>query len=158
MSKSKISNLSYEDTKKLVNDSKCLSDILRKLSLHTSSGNFRTLKRKLKKENINYEHIVTEKSKIGTFRSKIELEDILTENSIYTNPNLLKRRLIKDGFLQLTCQECGIGPSWNNKNLCLQLDHINGVSDDNRLENLRLLCPNCHSQTNTYAARNKTKK
>jgi hypothetical protein len=47
-----------------------------------------------------------------------------------------------------------IGPNWNNKGLVLQLDHINGVHNDNRVENLRILCPNCHSQTDTFCAKN----
>lgn len=53
------------------------------------------------------------------------------------------------------CEECGIGDKWNDKPLVLQLDHIDGNSDNNILENLRLLCPNCHTQTETWCARNK---
>lgn len=64
--------------------------------------------------------------------------------------SMYKDRLIRDGLLVVQCYICGIGPSWNGLSLILQLDHINGVSNDNRLENLRLLCPNCHSQTDTY--------
>jgi hypothetical protein len=66
----------------------------------------------------------------------------------------LKMRLISAGLLQPRCAECGI-TTWRGKPLSLELDHINGDKHDNRLENLRLLCPNCHSQTVTYAGRNK---
>jgi hypothetical protein len=55
------------------------------------------------------------------------------------------------------CEICEIGSSWNNKPLVLQLDHINGINNDNRLENLRLLCPNCHSQTDTFSGKHKRK-
>lgn len=52
------------------------------------------------------------------------------------------------------CSLCGLLPVWNNKPLTLQVDHINGVNNDHRIENLRLLCPNCHTQTDTFGARN----
>ena len=68
----------------------------------------------------------------------------------------LKRRLIAEGYLEELCVECGLGPEWNGKQLVLQLDHINGVNTDNRIENLRILCPNCHTQTSTYVGRNRS--
>lgn len=77
------------------------------------------------------------------------LEDILVENSTYNNSPRLKARLIKEGLLPYTCLLCGIC-EWMGERLSLHLDHINGVNTDNRLENLRLLCPNCHSLTPTY--------
>jgi hypothetical protein len=66
----------------------------------------------------------------------------------------VKRRLIQAGILRNVCDECGIS-DWRGKPLSIQLDHRNGVRNDNRLENLRMLCPNCHSQTETFGARNK---
>lgn len=65
----------------------------------------------------------------------------------------LKRRLLKEGLLAARCGSCGIH-EWRGQPLSLQLHHINGDRHDNRLENLALLCPNCHSQTNTWAGRN----
>lgn len=81
-------------------------------------------------------------------------EDILVEHSTYSSTHNLKRRLIRAGLLEEKCVWCGLTDTWNGKMLVLQLDHINGISNDHRLENLRLLCPNCHSQTETYCARN----
>lgn len=65
----------------------------------------------------------------------------------------LKARLVRAGLLQNSCSLCGLH-DWKGRPLSLHLDHVNGVPNDNRLENLRMLCPNCHSQTPTYGGRN----
>lgn len=82
------------------------------------------------------------------------LEEILVEDSTYTSRDRLKKRLISEGKLENLCAACGLAPEWNGQPLMLQLDHINGVSNDHRIENLRFLCPNCHTQTDTYCGRN----
>ena len=65
----------------------------------------------------------------------------------------IKLRLLRAGLLQNRCEQCGLS-EWQGKPLSVYIDHINGVRGDNRLENLRMLCPNCHSQTETYSGRN----
>ena len=67
----------------------------------------------------------------------------------------IKKRLINANIFEDKCSMCNIGPIWNNEPLTLQLDHIDGNSDNNLPNNLRLLCPNCHSQTATYKGANK---
>lgn len=66
----------------------------------------------------------------------------------------VKRRIIQDNILEYECSKCGID-KWDDKDISLQLDHINGINDDNRLENLRFLCPNCHSQTDSFCGKGK---
>jgi 5-methylcytosine-specific restriction endonuclease McrA len=83
------------------------------------------------------------------------LQDIL--DSEYPNypTGKLKKRLVKEGILEYKCVLCGNDGNHNGLPLTLQLDHINGVNNDHRLNNLRLLCPNCHTQQDTYAGKNK---
>jgi Zn finger protein HypA/HybF involved in hydrogenase expression len=90
-----------------------------------------------------------------TKRRTYTLTEILVENSQYTGRALLIRKLLSLGLLINKCNKCGLDPIWREKPLALQLDHINGVNNDNRIENLRMLCPNCHSQTSTFTGRNK---
>ncbi len=90
----------------------------------------------------------------GFRKAKIPLSLILVANSSYHKRQSIKRRLVEEGIKENRCEDCGIGPEWNDKPLVLQLDHINGINDDFRIENLAILCPNCHTQTPTFAGRN----
>ena len=88
--------------------------------------------------------------------SKIEkLDSILVRNSTYTNRYTLKIRLFRENKLKNACSICGLSKTWNWLPITLILDHINGIHNDNRLENLRILCPNCNSQQKTFAGRNR---
>lgn len=82
----------------------------------------------------------------------ISNKDLFKENSNHGRQNL-KERIIKQNLIEYKCDICNLGSHWNNQKLTLQLDHKNGIHNDNRLENLRFLCPNCHSQTNTFAGK-----
>ena len=81
------------------------------------------------------------------------LEEILVEDSEYSGTTRIKIKLLKANLLSYECSLCHIA-EWNGKSISLHLDHINGNRTDNRIENLRLLCPNCHSQTDTYSGKN----
>jgi len=136
-----------------VNASKTFTEVLEKFGLQLKGNNNQTLKQRLHKDNIDYGHITPTHKYEGVPIAAKPLENILVENSQYNRCHL-KNRLIKEGILQYHCASCGCD-TWLDKPLMLQLDHINGISNDNRIENLRLLCPNCHSQTNTFGGKNK---
>lgn len=82
-------------------------------------------------------------------------EQYLVKRNVRTDGAVIKEILFGLDLLPEECSECGIGTVHDGRPLVLQLDHINGDSTDNRLENLRILCPNCHSQTDTFSGRNK---
>jgi len=85
---------------------------------------------------------------------KLNLQEVLSGLHPYYPTIKLKKRLLKEKILENVCSICGI-TKWNDKPINMQLDHINGISTDHRLENLRMICPNCHSQTETYCGKNK---
>jgi 5-methylcytosine-specific restriction endonuclease McrA len=127
---------------KAVEGAQSMSEVVRRLGLNKSSSTYATLKKSFEYHNI--------KTDFKRHRSTkpYKVEDIFCENSTYDRTTL-RNKIIKEEILQYKCSECGI-ISWNGQKLSLQLDHINGVSNDNRLKNLRFLCPNCHSQTKTW--------
>jgi hypothetical protein len=86
-------------------------------------------------------------------RAELPLAIVLTENSTYSR-GTLKRRLYREGLKQRRCELCGQGEDWRGRRMSLILDHVNGVSDDNRLENLRIVCPNCAATLDTHCGRN----
>ena len=80
---------------------------------------------------------------------KFELEDILDGLHPQYPTSKLSKRLVKEGYKEYKCEKCGIS-DWNNENISLELNHIDGFNGNHSLNNLELLCPNCHSQTTTY--------
>lgn len=94
--------------------------------------------------------------KVGRYEKwdeKYSLENVLVENSTYARHHI-KRRILENNLIEYKCQCCGLGPEWMGKPMPLILDHINGINNDNRLENLRFVCSNCDSQLDTYKSRN----
>lgn len=81
-------------------------------------------------------------------------EEVFVENSTYARHNI-KKRILEDGLIPYVCEICGIGPCWHGKPMPLILDHKNGVSNDNRLDNLRFVCSNCDTQLPTYKSKNR---
>ena len=84
-------------------------------------------------------------------KSKWTIEEIFCENSTYPK---IKYLVLKEKLIPYECEKCDNKGEWQEEKLTLQLDHINGNSKDNRLKNLRFLCPNCHSQTPTFGNKN----
>jgi hypothetical protein len=151
---SRLSAVPSDEFRSVVAASHTMRDILRGLGYGTSSGSMGSyIRARADKEGVSLAHL-TGRSVVRSSWYQYHLDEILVEDSTYLNRSHLKVRLIKAGLLRNECYECGLPPTWNGKALTLQLDHINGVNNDNRIANLRLLCPNCHSQTPTHSGRN----
>jgi 5-methylcytosine-specific restriction endonuclease McrA len=89
----------------------------------------------------------------GEIRPRLSVRSIVDVLKSGSSRWCKKAKLLREGYLADRCSRCGIS-EWRGKRLVIQIDHINGVKNDWRIENLRMLCPNCHSQTNTFGGRN----
>ena len=146
-----------EDLKEAVATSFSLAEVLRKLNLRAAGGNYDLLRRRIKEFNLDTSHFTGGawlRGKTNQFVRQRSLDEILVENSTYVSTQNLKQRLIREGIFEHRCASCGL-ETWLDNKIPLEMDHINGDRRDNRLENLRLLCPNCHALTSTYRGKNK---
>lgn len=143
-----------------VKNSETITETLTNLNL--KKGSFEHLKKYIKQYNIDTSHFNPNKKRIKTLKErsnsiKIPLHEILVENSSY-NRTRLKNRLYKEGLKKKNCELCGQDESWHGKKMSLILDHINGIWNDNRIQNLRIVCPNCNATLDTHAGKNIKKK
>lgn len=141
-----------DDLTQAVKGNKTIAGVLRALGLSTSPGHYRTLHTHIRRLKLDTRHFKGKGH--GTSNPGRPLEEILVENSTYMKSSHLRSRVLKAGLFKEQCSICGQGPEWQGRPIVLELDHINGDPTDNRLDNLRILCPNCHSQTTTFRGRN----
>lgn len=145
-----IDNFSEEELRQIVLNSTSMKQVIDKLGYSTHSGsNNNTVKARLKKYNIDISHFTTIK---GIERNE---ENVFIENSTASQATL-RKWYIKGEYTPYICSICGQEPFWQGKDLTLILDHINGHNHDDRLENLRWVCPNCNQQLDTTCGKNKT--
>lgn len=131
--------------------------VLLTLKLRPAGGNYQQLKKYIREYEITIVHFTGKgwrKGKIGQRNPRLTLKQILVQGSTFQSYKL-KKRLFSAGLKQPACEECGWAKQAKDGRIPLELDHINGDSSDNRLENLRVLCPNCHSLQPTHRGRNK---
>lgn len=138
----------------IVKNNISVAGVLRDLGLNnTSGGNHSHISKKIKEYKIDTSHFKGQahlKGKTHNWTKKKPLSEIMIKNSTYSRSHL-KTRILKNKLIEYKCSICEMGPEWNDMKLVLALDHINGVGNDHRLKNLRFLCPNCHSQTESFA-------
>ncbi len=155
-----LDNYSKEQIQNILNISISLKDALTKMNKSKNSGtNYSTFLRYIRNnKDLKLDKMLQNKKEFYEKLEKDKYNTILCKNSKVTQAVLRKfikkNHLLKDDC----CTICGMKPIWNDKELVLRLDHIDGNNNNNILENLRWICPNCDSQLPTYGARNKSKK
>lgn len=129
-----------------------MAKVLRAIGLSTSPGNYRTTTAYIQKLGLNTDHFLG-KGHSTSVTPQAQPLDFYLNNQGWIQSTKLKVKLLRAGLLEERCTLCGVGPEWNGQRLVLQLDHIDGNASDNSLSNLRILCPNCHSQTKTFTGK-----
>ena len=145
-------NYTKDELATAIANSFCWSDVCRALTVSVCTYNFKRLQGLCNIYKLPTDHFDIK----ATFKRNKRYwthEEIFTANS-KAHKSVLRDYIRRHNVLELKCVECGIEKEWNTKPIVLEIDHINGHSEDNRIENLRMLCPNCHSQTTTYRRRN----
>lgn len=153
----KLKSWTENDLKKAVQNSKSIRQVLNCLHLIPAGGNYSQIQKFLSLYKIDTSHFKGQgwsKGLHGIGKPRIELKDILVCNSSFQSFKL-KKRLFEVKLKPQHCEECGWNKMSEDGRVPLELDHINGDSRDNRLENLRVLCPNCHSLKPTHRGRNR---
>lgn len=146
---------SKSELEEALGSSKSYAEALRRLRLSESGGNHKTIQKWTRTWKIDVSHFETQSQRARrniAFASKpTPIEDLLVKGT--KRRSHLKRRLYAEGLKEKQCEFCGQGPTWRGKHMGLVLDHINGDPRDNRLENLRILCPNCNATLPTHCGR-----
>lgn len=147
-----------DDLRDAVLRSRSVAEVLRRLGYQPSGGMHRYIKGQIRRLGLKTDHFTGQGWAAGTrnragFRAR-PLSEILVADSTYLSSGRLRLRLIAAGLKEARCEICGLD-TWRGTSLPLALDHINGDPCDNRLVNLRIVCPNCHALTETWCARNR---
>jgi hypothetical protein len=142
-----------DELRRAVAESMSWAETLRNLAYCSSGGNPQTIKKYVRRWRIDTSHFDADAARArGLGRTRRPLDEILVRGSTYSRGHL-KRRLYEEGIKERRRELCGQDENWNGARISLILDHVNGVGTDNRLENLRIVCPNCAAALPTHCGR-----
>lgn len=148
---------SDDDLRTAVRNSRSIAGVLRHLGLKPGGSMYVAIQGRMRELGLDRSHFTGKGWRKGAptpVQPARPLEEVLVRDSTMQSTAHLRQRLLKEGIKDARCEGCG-GTDWRGRAMPLQLDHINGDRTDNRLENLRLLCPNCHAQTDTWCGKNR---
>lgn len=153
----RLERIDPEELRAAVAASVSIRETLGRLGLGENGSTYAGIKAAMRRHGIDATHFLGQgwaRGMQGKTRHRgRSLEEVLVADSPTTNTARLRQRLLRAGLKEHRCERCGLR-EWQGEPIPLQLDHVDGNRSDNRLENLRLLCPNCHSQTETWCGRN----
>lgn len=139
-----------------VKNSTSIRQVLNKLNLKEAGGNYVTCKKLIKKLELNTDHFSGQAWNKGRKNGPKRNINVYLNNQYPIQSHKLRLRLLKEKIFEHKCYNCGLS-EWLNQPIPLELEHKNGNHQDNTIDNLTLLCPNCHAQTSTYRGRNISK-
>jgi 5-methylcytosine-specific restriction endonuclease McrA len=142
----------------IVKNSLSVAEVIRKLGLKQAGGNHSHITRRIKLYGLDTSHFVSPKANLKHGVNKLPPDQILVNDRLQGRRDgayILRRALLESG-IEHKCVVCDLPPFWNGQYLQLQVDHINGIITDNRIENLRFICGNCHLQTENFGIKNST--
>lgn len=147
-----------DELSKIINESFSTADCLRRLGVRACGGNYSSFRKAVKYFGIDTSHFTgsawNRGSRNGFNTRTLPLNSILIKDSPFASSSGLRVRLIREGVKERKCEKCN-NSEWMGQEIPLELEHCNGDNTDNRIENLQILCPNCHAQTPFYRGRNK---
>lgn len=146
-----------QEFQEAIEQSLSFAQALSKVGLKPTGGNYAIAKQRVKDLKLDISHFKGQgylKGQTHNWGKKKPLSEILIGDSSYTQTAKIRRKLLEEGLMEYKCYNCS-GTEWLGKPIPLELEHINGNRFDNRIENLTLICPNCHAQTSTYRGKNK---
>lgn len=149
-----------EFVKKVISSSESYNEVFTKLERNSSSSSYRVLKKFIERHQIDTSHFLSKKEMAKKLHkdgklNKLDDSEIFKRKSTCSRA-VVKNRVLEEGLLEYKCSKCGQDDNWKGEKITLILDHINGVRNDNRLENLRILCPNCNATLDTHCKGNIT--
>lgn len=155
MRTSKIYEIGKDNLQELLEESNTYGEVLNKIGLSVIANNFKTLNKYIELWNLSTETIEKNRRKAmshikyteGVFKKSLE------DGTCTLSPSKTLKKIIQYGLKEYKCEKCGVS-SWNGNDIILELHHKDGDHSNNRFDNLQILCPNCHSQTDNFRAKN----
>lgn len=147
-----------EEMTNFISQSYSIADVCRLCGWKPIGGNYGVIKRYIKEYELDTSHFTGYRTNIGNrlnLHKEKKAKEYLKKNS-YIKLTTLRDKLVREGIKEYKCEKCGIS-EWNGEQISLQIHHINGDNTDNRIENIMFLCPNCHSQTDSFCGKKNIK-